>query len=243
MKTQTLRLAPEVVEALKAASIDREKNLLTLPAQLDRALYVKVAKAIETAGGKWNRSAQGFILQPGAADALGMGLETGAIVDEKKTRQAFYTPAAIAAQVITIADVKGKSVLEPSAGDGILVAACVLESASLVVAVEIEPKCEDRLKSVADHVTIGDFLEVDPANCSKFDRVVMNPPFHRRTYVKHVEHALKFLAPGGRLFAIVPANAPNHFAEIFAQTVEVFPAGAFGKSGTQVATRLIRIDA
>ena len=33
----------------------------------------------------------------------------------------------------------------------------------------------------------------------RFDAVVMNPPFYGRHYIKHVNHALKFLKPGGVL--------------------------------------------
>jgi hypothetical protein len=42
----------------------------------------------------------------------------------------------------------------------------------------------------------------------KFDRVVMNPPFDHGADIKHVEHARKFLKPGGRLVAVV-ANGPR----------------------------------
>jgi 16S rRNA G1207 methylase RsmC len=71
----------------------------------------------------------------------------------------------------------------------------------------------------------------------------MNPPFAKGQDYKHVGHAVKWLKPGGKLFAIVPAKDCPKMEGLGARTVREFAAGAFKESGTSVATRLITIEA
>ena len=119
-----VKLTPEVADILGRSTI--EGNLLKLPTErLDPKLYAQVNKALVTAGGKWKGGkVQAHVFPGDARAALGMALETGVVVDQKKVRQAFYTPQEIADEVALIAEVGGMRVLEPSAGDGSLVEAC-----------------------------------------------------------------------------------------------------------------------
>lgn len=235
----TIAIEESVTEVLNRAEIS--ENLLILPAgQLERKLYEKVAKVIELAGGKWNRGKKGFVFSSDPRAKLGLALETGEIVNEKKLRQAFYTPEVVADEVAILAGVAGCRVLEPSAGDGNLVRACVKFGAASVECIELEPACEENLKKIADKVTIGDFLSIPPD--PRFDLVVMNPPFNKGQYVKHIEHALKFLAPGGSLISVVPDKDCPKIEKLGGYTVNRFPAGAFEESGTQVSTRVIAIE-
>ena len=52
--------------------------------------------------------------------------------------------------------------------------------------------------------SVEDFLAVPPAPV--YDRVIMNPPFTRGQDVTHVQHALRFVRPGRRLVAVMPAS-------------------------------------
>lgn len=45
-------------------------NLLSLPDQLDRNLYVRVDKVLKTAGGKWQSKKRAHVFQGESADAL-----------------------------------------------------------------------------------------------------------------------------------------------------------------------------
>ncbi len=231
-------LCPTVTDILSRATIT--ENLLVLPAgQLERKLYEKVAKAIQLAGGKWKTNKQGFVFDSDPRAKLGLALETGVVVDEKKLRQAFYTPEAIANEVTRLADLDGHLVLEPSAGDGALVTACLAYGARAVEAIEIHEECRQKLIGRNRMVMIADFLTQKPT--PRFERIVMNPPYTKGQDLKHVAHAKKFLAPGGRLFAIVPSKDCPKFAALGAETVEVFEAGSFKESGTNIETRLICI--
>ena len=233
-------LCPTVTDIFSRATIT--ENLLVLPAgQLERKLYEKVAKAIQLAGGKWKTNKQGFVFDSDPRAKLGLALASGVVVDEKKLRQAFYTPEAVANEVARMANLDGHLVLEPSAGDGALVKACLAYGASSVDTVEIDEETARKLKKEyipTKRVTcwIGDFMKLDPN--IKYARIVMNPPY---TKGQDVAHAMKFLAPGGRLFAIVPSKDCPKFAALGAETVKVFEAGSFKESGTNIETRLICI--
>lgn len=82
--------------------------------------------------------------------------------------------------------------------------------------------------------------------------VIMNPPFTKGQDVAHITHALKFLRPGGALFAIIgesyvthPAKKYSAFRELLAErgsVLEKFHNHEFRESGTDVNTRLIRIN-
>jgi predicted RNA methylase len=232
-----VKLSPEVADVLNRSTIT--ENLLVLPpGHLD--FYTKVKKAIETAGGKWKTNKQGFVFESDPREKLGLALESGVVVDEKKVRQAFYTPQAVADEVAALADVGGHLVLEPSAGDGALAKACLRAGAAGVYCVEMEATCLPALKAI-DHATveIGDFLKM---HVLRVERIVMNPPFSKGQDLKHVAQAKKWLVPGGKLFAIVPDKDCLKFAALGAATVKRFPAGAFKESGTAIATRLIRIE-
>lgn len=234
-----IKLEDEVTALLSQSTIT--DTLLVLPdGQLDRKLYEKVAKAINTAGGKWNRGKKGFTFDSDPRVKLGLALDTGVLVDEKKKRQAFYTPAAIADQVALLAGISGLHVLEPSCGDGALVAACLKFGAEYVDGVEIEESCVDKLGDLIHSVWIADFMALEPQ--PRYPRVVMNPPFTKGQYWKHVAQAVKWLAPGGKLFAIVPDNNCAKLAALGATVVTKFPAGAFKESGTNIATCLVTIE-
>ena len=92
----------------------------------------------------------------------------------------------------------------------------------------------------------GDFLEQN-GNLGQFDRIVMNPPFENGADIKHIQHAMKMLKPGGRLVAIC-ANGPRQqatlkpLAENSGGWYEDLPAGTFASQGTNVNTALLLIQ-
>lgn len=231
-------LTPEVLDIIGRSEIAANSVALP-PGQLDRKMYLSVKKALEAAGGKWKTNAQAFVFDGDPRSVLGLAIESGVVIDEKKVRQAFYTPGVIADRVAMWAGVSGCKVLEPSAGDGSLVDACCRIGNVQVDAIELEPSCREVLESKAQSVEIGDFLKITPARI--YDRVVMNPPFTKGQDLKHIVHALKWLKPGGELYSIVPDKDCPKLAKLGAETIERFPVGAFKSSGTNIATRLISI--
>lgn len=251
-------LIPQDILA-RLSSATFEGNEMRLSSTLDRGVYQKVAKVIEDAGGKWNRSAAAHVFPGDAYEAIEPIILTGEMVRPSDMGQ-FDTPEELAASVAEWAMIEeGNAVLEPSAGIGMLIMAILPYNPSIVRAIEIDigrvrymrnhfDKHDDRVK--IRHV---DFLKADPDRVAeRFDRVVMNPPFAKQADIDHVLHAWRFVKPGGRLISIMSAGAQfrqdrktisfhnwlfnktegGHFLNL--------EAGAFKKSGTNVNAIVFR---
>ena len=165
--------------------------------------------------------------------------------------QLFPTPVEIAEEMVALLDVQpGDRVLEPSAGTGRLLDA--LPDGCHVTAVEKNVALAQELKRYKATIFNLDFLDFGEKDGTvTYDRIIMNPPFENGADVKHVEHALKFLKPGGRLVALC-ANGPRQGAAFgrwrdsgrFASaTWRALPPGSFKESGTNVNVALVMIDA
>ncbi|MBB3841110.1 hypothetical protein FHS57_005131 [Runella defluvii] len=107
----------------------------------------------------------------------------------------FPTPRAVIETMLAGVTVKGKIVLEPSAGKGDIVDYLNEAGAKKVVTCEINP---DLARIVATKSTFlkPDFLKVDRTEVSFVDIIVMNPPFSADE--KHIIHAWE-IAPDGCL--------------------------------------------
>lgn len=258
---KAIALAEDVRAVLARAEIG--PRMVRITEQLDRELYVRVNKVLEAAGGKWHRPSKAHCFPTDPRDALGLAVETGVIENKKQVLQAFYTPPAVARQVLKAATIgPGMLVLEPSAGSGNLVRAIhesLPNSAAAarprIHAVEIDRTAADVLhnncRDIPLSVTIGDFLQCNPADFPAFDRVVMNPPFAENQDIAHVLHAYRFLKPGGRLVSVMSPRT-FHGSRQVEQTFQAFvanrgqkwglPEGAFQESGTAIRTVLVVLD-
>ncbi len=158
--------------------------------------------------------------------------------------QLFQTPAEQAKQLAALlCPGPGARLLEPSAGLGVLIDAVLPFQPAEVVAVEMATSCAAELfRAGRPGVTIKqrDFLTLTAADLGLFDGVIMNPPFHMRSDIRHIKHALTFLKPGGRLVAIClnEGRRRRELGSIADRWIDI-PAGAFGKMGTQVPTAMI----
>lgn len=242
-------LTTEVRDVLERSTITQ--NTVTLPRQLERKLYEAVNKVLVNAGGKWNKSSKGHVFSIDPCVKLGLVLKTGVSIDEKKGTQAFFTPEPVARMVMQWAGINpGHSVLEPSAGLGML-ALYARNEGGTVDCVEIDPTRYEALMRLDGLGVIvqQDFLKIPSKEWKFYDRIVMNPPFTKGQDYKHVIHALKFLAPGGRLVSIMMPNIKDRTSKEWLsatarRTVKYIavPAGAFKESGTTIATSLVVIE-
>lgn len=162
----------------------------------------------------------------------------------------FPTPPAVVQEMMNAAQVKDYHlVLEPSAGDGAILAALPPDCFS--VALEVNHTLCEILKLRGFDVTPEDFLQREPGKL-RFDRVLMNPPFENQQDSRHVMHAFKFLKPGGRLVAIMApgwqtrdSKQAEEFRAWFEQNrgmVVALPEGSFKESGTGVSTVMVIVD-
>lgn len=178
-------------------------------------------------------------------DRLAGRHENGAAPRAVSAFNLFQTPKALAEKLVALAAIApGDRILEPSAGLGRLLDA--LPDGSEATAIELAPQCAAELyRQERKGVTLkqGDFLAVDPFDLGLFDVVVMNPPFHMRADIKHIQHATTFLKRGGVLVALCLDTPQREKAlQHMATHWEKIPAGAFKQEGTPVACVLLTIE-
>ena len=249
MSATRTRVPDDVIPILRRSTFNG--NVLTLPEQLPRETYLRVAKVLTAARGKWNRKANGHVFPFDPRELIGAVVEDGVVVDAKKTLGFFETPDALAQRMIGLSGIApGEIVLEPSAGLG-RIAKQLLARGVRVVAVEIDPTNAEALRQLGDGLTVHcePFEAFQVREAALFDAVIMNPPFADNLDMKHIRAAWEFVRPGRRLIAICSEGpffrqdtAAREFRawleEIGADAVPL-PANSFRESGTDVATRII----
>ena len=152
-------------------------------------------------------------------------------------------------------------VLEPSAGNGLLVAQ--LRHVESLHLNELDPLRRGRLKAAFPSASItghdGATINSTLASVDRPTLILMNPPFSRSVgrgaddyaAVRHLQAALRRLQPGGRLVAIMPdwfgpsARMREQYETIL-RDVSVLAAvrleKCYLKHGTSIAVRLFVID-
>ena len=249
MSATRTRVPDDVIPILRRSTF--AGNVLTLPEQLDRETYLRVAKVLTAARGKWDRKAKGHVFPFDPRELIGEAVEDGVVVDAKRTLQFFETPDDLAERMVGLSGIgAGEIALEPSAGLGRIVRHLIARGA-MVDAVEIDPENCKALRAIPDIrcVSEQDFLEYAKVDAAQYDAVVMNPPFANNQDIKHIRAAWQFVRPGGRLVAICsegPFFRQDGTAKEFREWLEEIGADAvklpddtFRESGTGVATRLI----
>lgn len=212
---------------------------------LERRLYEATNKVLDLLGGKWSRKAKGHVFAEDPADRIENAIVTGDVLDTRKAFQFFETPAPLCARMAALDQLAdGSRALEPSAGNGNILRAIGPQVDK--VAIELNPAMLPKLALAGSGLKVieGDFLTFKIADIGCFDAVLMNPPFSNLQDVRHIQHALTFLKPGGRLVAIC-ANGPRQqeklmpLVEQHGGIWEELPEGTFKEAGTNVRTVLL----
>jgi hypothetical protein len=118
----------------------------------------------------------------------------------------FYpTPPEVAATMLDCLDLRGKTILEPSAGSGNLIRECLNRGAAELLWCETEPQLLDLLTTQRGGYCISpDFLKLEAAPVSHIDLIVMNPPFSADE--AHILHAWEIAPPGCEIVALCNWN-------------------------------------
>jgi predicted RNA methylase len=219
----TFKISDEVRDVLARSTITATSVTLP-PGQLERNLYTAVNKALEGAGGKWNRKAGAHVFDRDPRELLGLAVETGKATNVRTALQAFYTPQPLAERVaaavkLALGHRPGTSirVLEPSVGEGALALAVINEFDGdvMLVMYDVDDVGLSRARDSTEAAMVAadrsranvraeliDFLAVEPHR-PLFDAIVMNPPFTGGADISHVTHAWRFVRSGGVLVAIM----------------------------------------
>lgn len=158
--------------------------------------------------------------------------------------QLFQTPEDIAAQMVEMLPEDCGAILEPSAGLGRIYRAIRKRfPRRAVTMVDVAPQCVEELRretssDVESEVFCLDFLELTPEQLGTFSAVVMNPPFHNRSDIKHIRHAIEFLAPGGILISVCMGGEIRARELGKIGSLSPLPPKSFRSEGTNVETSL-----
>ena len=250
MASSTVSITPEVEGVLRASVI--EQNRLTLPGTLDRRLYMATNKVLELLGGKWNRREKAHVFEDDPGFRIQEALDAGELVDPVKFYQFYPTPSDVAVRLVFLAGVADDHrVLEPSAGNGSIIKAMPYGfkvDGLKVDACEIQDSLREEIAPLCNLVGT-DFLAYEPGPI--YDRIVANPPFTKGQSVKHANHMLDCLKPGGRLVCVMDAGVKfrqNRATTDFRARVMLecqgvrwisLDSGAFKASGTMVNTVIL----
>jgi len=247
-----VKVTEDVRQVLLGATI--EGNLLTLPGQLDKALYKRVDETLNLLGGKWTRGKGGHVFKgEDPAVLVAEALESGSIEDPTKKYQFYPTPKLVAQRLVKLADFSPEKMqwaLEPSGGSGAILDEFP-KSCSGIQTCEIQPELADALEAKGYAVEKGDFMAYHPGPI--FERIVANPPFTRGQDLAHISHMLDCLAPGGRLVSVLSAGIDYRtdkvtkafLARLQKECVfrfEDIESGAFRESGTLVNAKILIAD-
>lgn len=248
---KTKKLSNAALDVL-SSGVEIAGSELRITRALDRKLYVEVNAALEAIGGKWSRKSKTHTFDEAPVDALDQILVDGEFTDRKRAFEQFFTPPPLAARIVEVAGVRGRRVLEPSAGHGALVLQARVSGAKDVCCVERDPKCAGVLKDLGLPVVEDDFIAWAPRHACKFERVVMNPPFSRQQDIAHVLAAFECLVPGGKLVSVMAAGVWfrtdrrtrefNEFVKANRGMIEKLPDQSFSDSGTNVNTVLVTLE-
>jgi hypothetical protein len=85
-----MRLDAGVLDVLESAITDG--NALRITRQLDRTTYIQVNRALEAAGGRWNRREQAHLFPGDAALIVARLRAEQSVVPERTVQQFFPTP-------------------------------------------------------------------------------------------------------------------------------------------------------
>lgn len=129
------------------------------------------------------------------------------MIPEQRSHQYYPTPEKVARDAVAIAQIRDgiDLCLEPSAGQGGI---ADYMPKGFTTCVEISKlHCEVLKAKGFNAVYNQDFLTFSTA--TKFDRIVMNPPFSEGRAIAHVKHAASLLSKDGILVAVLPAGYRN----------------------------------
>lgn len=236
-------------------------RVVRITQDLDRPDYLAVNKVLKALGGSWNRKQKGHLFDSDPTDLIDQAILSGCYSNPTQEFDCFFTPPVLATWIAELSGVRDDDrVLEPSAGQGALIAAVLGQAPdAYVCAFEILETNHARLtKRFSNNpnvvCTCADFTRWPPAEPSGrwFTKVVMNPPFSRQQDIVHVMRAFEWLKIRGRLVAVMSAGVLFRtdqrtknfleFVSLHSGTITKLPPGSFKQAGTMVNTVLVVVD-
>lgn len=251
MFKKTLKFDDDVLEEIKNLQFNENGTQAKITNTLDRNMYVKVNKALEAMGGKWNKSVKAHIFSEDPRDQVEGLLESGSISID---RDGFFpTPDAVIDRMFKLMPVNQEAfILEPSCGNGAIIRRLLKAGADkdAIIGIEINKKRAKQVETETGiEVICTDFMTW--STTWEFDQIYMNPPFENGQDTQHIMNAFEFLNQGGELISVISPHSLfaedsqskkfRNFLDGKNVYIENLPEGSFKSSGTMVSTKLIVI--
>lgn len=136
-------------------------------------------------------------------------------------------------------EVRSLRVLEPSCGDGRILDE-IRARGHKPFGIEVHAGRAAEARARGHAVQTANFLDCPPDKVP-FDAVAMNPPFYGTHWVEHLNHAIRFLAPGGLLACVLPASAWYDHRDLLPKGArwDDLPVASFAESGTNIPTGIL----
>ena len=236
-----MRIDNDVANVLVNSIVD--ENYLYLPQeQLERNLYLRVNKVLESMGGKWNRKLKTHIFDKSPSTALENIILTGDYTDAKHEYQFFETPGEVVIRLLDKANIQpGETILEPSAGRG-----AIAKYIPECDCIELNEDNRVFLKENNFNLIWDDFLTFN----KKYDVIIANPPFTKQQDITYVEHMLELT--NRRIVSVMSSSVlfrTNKKTVEFRNKIESLggefmklPEKSFTVSDTNVATCILCVD-
>ncbi len=238
----------DLINSIKKMTVNGNRLELPKDEQFDN--YTQVKKCLLTAGGKYKRSGFEFSEDASTVQARLVG---GEAINDKKKFQFFPTPPCVVDLLMNHACVDSDmSVLEPSAGQGAIVDE-IIKTGAHASMIELMPENIKVLnRKYEQELTPTDFIDVNPDDHIKYERIIANPPFTKNQDIDHVLHMYDFLDEGGLLVSVMSRSwcqgsqkkqvAFRDWLDSVDSYTEEIPAGAFKESGTNISSMLVVIN-
>lgn len=194
--------------------VDSNARTVSVIPQLSQKDYAQVKTLLNRIGGVWNKQNQNFDFKKCPQSLIDRLLSVGS---RRLNQFHFYpTPEEVFEYFKVHTPLKyfgaarqSVRTLEPSCGEGSLIRQLLKfgeeEGRNFIVeGYDIDPLNVIFCQESGLNVTQADFLKVVPTNT--FEMVVMNPPFMKDEFIKHIKHAQKFLTTDGILISVVPTK-------------------------------------
>lgn len=200
-----------VIQALSKCTVDG--NIIRLPkGKLSNDVFRKTKERLEKIGGSWKGGKIGGFVYESDPSKLLEDISSGKKRNIQKETQLYQTSKGLVDKVkglIKWRNNKKLKVLEPSAGRGMLLTAFDGHEDHVDIdMVELDASNREYLNKyfvdLNENMSIigDDFLSI-PIKRKAYDLIIANPPYAANQDIKHVNHMMNLLVPGGQLITFM----------------------------------------
>jgi hypothetical protein len=208
------------------------------PGHADR---IEAERIIVALGGQFAKDRAAYVFADGhAGELLDTALVVGHVVDKPRRFDFYNTPEPLAARLVKLANIDNsvERILEPSAGSGSILR-LLPDRADFC---ELQHDKRERIARQRNGSNVGVIAAADFFDVTKrsYDRIVAAPPLSNNADIRHVDHMLSVIRPGGRIVTLINYHFEHRDDEVGTRLLDKMasrsqwqlvplPAGSLGR--------------